>query len=149
MEGDVDGSAGILSVSVIRSSSSTFSCAVVSLSDAAACGSVRRRRSAVAVLVLVLSPVCDGGAERMEQAVVFEGPSAGCRERGRSAWEEDLGGGEGGRGRERKKSRQSGSRKRYAGGAARRQKRAKYRKTLTHILVGVLHNPETKYLDEV
>ena len=102
MEGDVDGSAGILSVSVIRSSSRTFSCAVVSLSDAAACGSVRRRRSAVAVLVLVLSPVCDGGAERMEQAVVFEGPSAGCRERGRSAWEEDLGGGEGGRGRGRR-----------------------------------------------
>lgn len=103
MEGDVDGSAGILSVSVIRSSSSTFSCAVVSLSDAAACGSVRRRRSAVAVLVLVLvlSPVCDGGAERMEQAVVFEGPSAGCRERGRSARKEDLGGGEGGTGRGR------------------------------------------------
>ena len=98
MEGDVDGSAGILSVSVIRSSSSTFSCAVVSLSDAAACGSVRRRRSAVAVLVLVLSPVCDGGAERMEQAVVFEGNT--CL-RGRSAREEDLGGGEGGRGRGR------------------------------------------------
>lgn len=110
MEGDVDGSAGILSVSVIRSSSSTFSCAVVSLSDAAACGSVRRRRSAVAVLVLVLSPVCDGGAERMEQA-----RGAKCRMRGRSAWEERQEGGPGrwrrrkGKGEERKKSRQSGS----------------------------------------